>query len=268
MPDVKLLFYFISHSIQIWIFPPGFNILLISVGLILIHTKSMVLGTSLIIGACMLLWILSMPVSAMFLINYLQRQYPIIKSISNSSNGAIIILAGGTQIAPEFKHKPMTNEATLLRLRYAVHLHNQNTQLKLITSGGRLDYKHASAANIMMNDLRDYFHKSTKLIENKSINTRDEAKYMLPILRAHQIKWAYIVTNAWHMPRTMYIFKFYFRHTNIHLIAAPTGFYTLNTSGIMKYLPSIHDLAISVTALHEYVGLLSYKLHMGVCKRK
>ena|SRR3990167_1692217 len=267
----RMVFYYISHFIQIWIFPPGLNILLASIGFVLIRSQPL-LATILIANSLIILWILSTPNVAYLLINYLQKQYPVVDHVlkSKDANGAIVILSGGgTDTAPEFNNKPMTNAATLIRLRYAIHLHNKNPDLKLIASGGSLGDDFYTDAQLMTDDLQEYFHERAPLIENRSITTQDEAKYIAPILHKHQIKFAYIVTHAWHMPRTMYIFKFYFRDTKVKLIAAPTGFNNFNFKfRVFNYLPSIGALEASCIALHEYVGLLSYYISTTVASFK
>ena len=87
---------------------------------------------------------------------------------------------------------------------------------------------------------------------------------MVPILEKHEIKTAYLVTNAWHMPRAMYAFHSVLKitkNTEIKVIAAPMGYVVLPPNqGILNYLPSFSALDTSATALHEYVGMVWYRL--------
>jgi uncharacterized SAM-binding protein YcdF (DUF218 family) len=100
-------------------------------------------------------------------------------------------------------------------------------------------------------------------IEDKSINTADEAKFILPLLLQNKIHTIYLITNAWHMPRSMQIFNFYFSKFNINVIPAPMGYVGISekreTVSIMDFLPWVQALEKSSIAMQEYIGMIWYK---------
>ena len=108
--------------------------------------------------------------------------------------------------------------------------------------------------------MHDYFNTPVAWEENLSRNTLDESHYTLPILEKNKIKAIYLITNAWHMPRSMYSFLYAFKNTKIHIIAAPMGYIVNPNHGITNYLPSFDALQVSHTAMHEYVGVMVYYL--------
>ena len=255
-------FSYLSHLFQPWILPPGINLLLAVIGY-LIFQYSKPIGKCIITLACVSLWLFCTPLIAQLLINHLQNQYPVlyISQLSTQNSSAIIVLGGGHEVSVEYKDGYVLCDDTEDRLHYAAYLYHK-THFPIIVSGGAADKSTPSEAELMRKDLKNYFNITSVLKEDKSTDTKDEANLMVQILKDHHIKIAYLVTNAWHMPRAMYAFNYAFANTSIKIIAAPTGYigFTPN-QGIMHYLPAYKALDISATAMHEYVGILAYRLN-------
>ena len=254
--------YYISHFLQIWFLPPGVNLLLAFIGFLLLNHLHR-LGECLIIFSFLSLWLFSTPIIAQFFISGLLHQYPALqiqpdKIDEQQVPGAIVVLGGGWTEVSEYKGKYVTNRLTLNRLRYGVSLHQQ-LHLPIIVSGGGLKGYSFTEAELMLNDLTEYFKVPHQWKEDKSMTTRDEANLLVSILKKHGIKKAYIVTDSWHMPRTMYAFNTAFEGTRIQIIAAPVGCFTSTTKlRFFDFFPSLGALNTSATALHEYIGLLTY----------
>lgn len=256
--------YNFSHIIQCFILPPGINIVLMVVG-VLSFLYSRVIGIILIALSVITLCLLSTPVIAQQLINILQNQYPRLRINGETSRhqAAMIVLGGGDEISPAFHDGYQLSSATEFRLRYAVFLYHK-THMPIIVSGGTLYKSSPSGAELMQKELKNYFHIFASWEETRSLDTKDEAKYLMPILEKYKIKTAYLITNAFHMPRAMYAFNSAAYHENIKFIAAPMG-YSMNqpNQGIFNYLPSIDALENSNTALHEFFGIIYYHFCYG-----
>jgi uncharacterized SAM-binding protein YcdF (DUF218 family) len=66
-----------------------------------------------------------------------------------------------------------------------------------------------------------------------------------------------VVTSAWHMPRSVYAF----RRNGTEPIPAPTVYrHDPAAPSAADFFPSAGGFETSATALHEYVGLLYYRL--------
>lgn len=250
--------FFISHFIQAWVLPPGINLLLGVLGVLLwrlYHT----LGMTLIIISFASLWLLSTPIIAWMLINGLQKQYPVLKvnELPKLNNAAIVVLGGGHGSAPEYSTKQSVSDNTLGRLRYAVYLYGE-TKLPIFVSGGGSYY---TDAGLMQEVLTKDFKIPVKGEEHNSINTADEAKFLLPLLKENNIDTIYLITNAWHIPRSMNIFNAIFKNEGIKVIAAPMGFAMVNPRSILSYLPYLGALNTSTVALHEYIGIIWYNFY-------
>ena len=257
------------YFIQIWLLPPNINLLLAVSGFFFLRYYKR-FGKCLMTISFLSLWLLSTPIIAQFLIDRLQYQYPLLQTDQfpkQKASCAIIVLGGGKGISPEYRSGHILSDATQFRLHYAAYLYNK-THLPIIVSGGNLDKFSPTEADLMLQELRDYFKIPTAWKEDKSTTTKDEGNLMVPILQSNRIDVAYLVTNAWHIPRAMYTFNSSFHNTNTKIIAAPMGYIILQPNQyFLNYLPSLEGLSTSNIAIHEYIGMLSYYLSNIVNKQ-
>jgi uncharacterized SAM-binding protein YcdF (DUF218 family) len=109
--------------------------------------------------------------------------------------------------------------------------------------------------------------RSAILEESASRSTHENATYTKRLLLAHNLRRVLLVTSAMTMPRALAAF----RHQGLDAIAAPTDF----TPGLgedsrggvtelevdaLNLLPNPQTLDESNAALHEYMGLVLYRL--------
>lgn len=251
--------YIFYHYIAPWILPPGMQIFLALSGFILYRfyprISKLFIATSVIT-----LWLASAPIVAYHLLEILQNRYPALQSKALTSipftHGAIVVLGGGSDISVEKNHTETVSENTLNRLRYASYLFNQ-LHLPLIVSGGREPGSANSEAHLMLKTLQEDFAVTTALKEDQSLNTLEESQYVAALLKQNHMDGILLVTNAWHMPRSVMSFE----RAGIHVIPAPMGYkvydhhYTL-----LSYFPNVQALEATCIVLHEWLGMLWYQL--------
>lgn len=247
------------HALQLWLLPPGINFLLLTIGLVFSFAIGWrKLGHGLMIVGIASLWLFSMPVIAYRLVNQLQNQYPALQSdnLKNRANDAVIVvLGGGDTRQPEYDNKQTVSETTLRRIQYAAYLHQQ-TQLPILVSGGRNPVSPKSEAELMAETLRENFNINHAYLEDKSLTTADESKMVKSILQEKHLKHIYLVTNAWHMSRSVYIF----RQAGIDVIPAPMGYFVYGPGyALISYFPNMDALYASTVAIHEFLGLAWYR---------
>lgn len=252
-----------SHFIQNWLFPPGLILLLMLCGYGL-SFKWRRFGKAVMMFAFVLLWLVSTPFIAQQLIDGLQNQYAplqIEQAVTAANQTAIVVLGSGIENAVEYDNKHMLSEHTLSRLHYAAYL-NTKTHLPIIVSGGNRDNKAYTEARLMREVLRDTYKITAPWQEDASQNTEEESRLLVPIAAAHGIHTIYLVTHAWHMPRSMYAFKRAFQPAGLTVIPAPMGYLALKKSDntLVNCLPALDALNASVYAIHEYIGLLWYRV--------
>lgn len=181
-------------------------------------------------------------------------------TLTNSqSEEAIVVLGGGDMIEAEYGNKRTVSDYTLHRLKYAVFLHDK-TKLPIIVSGGKADAALASEADLMADVLQNDYHIPSVIKEGLSLTTADESKLIASLLKQHHFNRIYLVTNAWHMPRSVYIFQC----AGIKVTPAPMGYFLYGPGyALISFLPNIDALYASSIAIHEYIGLTWYHFYYG-----
>lgn len=247
----------LSHLLEPWLLPPGINFLIILFGIVirLLFRRT---GRFIILVGFISLWLLSTPIVSYKLLDVLQNQYPVLEILPGTSNktssGVIIVLGGGDTTQKEYGNKRTVSDYTLHRVNYAAYLHQQ-THLPILVSGGKDSPGSQSEADLMADVLKENFGIDAKFKEGSSENTADESLLIAPLLKQHNIDYAYLVTDAWHMPRSMYIFHC----KGIPVTAAPMGYIVTGPGySILSFFPNVQALYASSIAFHEYIGLLWY----------
>lgn len=256
-----MMLYDLSHFLQVWLLPPGLIIAMFVVGQG-VKWRHRRLGRAIQYTAFLLLWLFSTPIITQLMINPLQQQYPHLKyeKLAVLPHSAIVTLGAGVDNAQEYPTRLVLSEMSFKRLNYAAHLHRQ-TSLPIIVSGGNRGRYAETEAHLMQQTLADSYAIRTLAIEDKSKNTWEESKLIVPLLKEHHLKQIYLVTHAWHMPRSMAMFTAALKPYDITVIAAPTGYLNLlSNERWANYLPSMRALIASGYVLHEYLGLAWYRL--------
>lgn len=248
----------IYHYLEPWLLPPGFNILIAIVGLC-VYWYFRLVGKLLILASLISLWLASAPIVAYHLIEILQNQYPTLSlnTLNDpTTRGVIVVLGGGDAINVEQGIKHTVSEVTLSRVRYAAYLHKK-LNLPIIVSGGSSNGSRDTEADLMIAALQDNFNITNAIKEDKSINTAEESQFLVALLKQHHFDIVYLVTNAWHMPRSVYIFK----HEGIKVIPAPMGYEVYDHHySLLSYFPNVQALYATSIAMHEFIGLCWYYL--------
>ncbi|MGZ8190948.1 MAG: YdcF family protein, partial [Methylococcaceae bacterium] len=169
---------------------------------------------------------------------------------------AIVILGSGTYFhAPEYADQDTVNARALQRLRYGAKLFRETHQPILVTGGKPLGNA-ISEAQQMRTVLEQDFQVPVRWTEDMSNNTFENARYSLQILQKADIKKIYLVTHAWHMPRSTEVF----RRAGFDVIEAPTVFATRFKTDLFTFIPDTGALVDSTFFVHEIIGLIWYQI--------
>lgn len=248
-----------TKALALLLMPPGVIVLGAVVGFLL-HTRWHWLGNFLVGLSIAALLVLSSPLTGKQLLGALESGVPIL-SLPNAEEatrqvGAIVVLGGGRRPEALEYGGDDVNTYTLERLRYAARLHRQ-TRLPILASGGAPFGETISEAALMQAALKRDFQIGIRWVESKSRNTLENGQMSYAMLHPAGITRIYLVTHAWHMPRSLWAF----RRAGFDVIPAPTGFTTLGRAerAVLGYLPSASGLLRSSVAIHERLGLIWYK---------
>lgn len=239
------------------ILPPGGLILLAVAGLIFWRKWW---GRGLVGLALALLWLLSTEPVRDALAYPLEFQYPVLKTVElPAGRMAIVLLGGGIyEKAPEYGGRDELRSSAMMRTLYAARI-ARATGLHVYATGGKPLTHDAEAAGTIMRRwlIRFGVPGASVHAEVAADNTWQNAVYIKMLLDKQGIHRIVLVTSAWHIPRSVWCFK----KNGLDVIAAPTDYLTKRSVyDVRSFFPDWNVLADSGDVLHEYLGLLWYRL--------
>lgn len=252
-------FLILMKAVALFILPPGGLILLILIGLTL-HKK--ILGRLLILTSVLTLYALSTVPVRDLLVSPLEYASPILdvqQFNTDPDHTAIILLGGGLyRNAPEYKGSDVPADDAMMRTIFAANISKATGLHIYVTGGTPLDPDEEAEAVALKRWLIRFGVDHDKIhTESLAKNTFDNARFTAAMLEKAGITRVVLVTSAIHMPRANWCFA----AQGLQIITAPTKFITAQKETmILDYLPNANSLAASSFALHEYLGLLWYRL--------
>ena len=248
--------FFLKKLVTPFILPPGvFIVALISSGVLMIFLKRRKIAIfNLALG--LLLWIFCSAPFSNYLIGGLESEF----DVSPDVTGDCIILLGGGIIdrVPDFSGFGIPTDSMLARIVTAVRV-QKKLDIPIIVSGGRIYPSMSSEAQIAKRFMIDLgVAEEQIIIEENARDTYENAKYTGEICLKKNYRKPILITSAFHMKRALLSF----RKIGLDVIPYPAGFRSKNVQifGWFGYLPNSGSLKGSSDALHEYLGILYYRL--------
>ena len=243
-----------TNIVSALLLPPLNLLLLMILGMTLLK-RYPVRGKVILWSGIVALWAASTPWLGLHLLQSLEHTPPLNSTPPRAQ--AIVVLGAGRYFhAPEYAGKDTLLYFTLERLRYANHL-ARRTNAPVLTSGGDPEQTGSSNEGMLMKaSLEKDFQLPVKWVEGRSNNTADEAIECWDILQQDHVQKIYLVTHAWHMPRAVAAFS----KAGFDVVPAPMGYTTPRPFTLLDLLPTAGGLSKTYIALHEWIGLLWYKL--------
>ncbi|MDT8375888.1 MAG: YdcF family protein [Mariprofundaceae bacterium] len=247
----------VSKAISQLLLPPG--------GLILLGLAGVICwkrwwGRGAVALSLLLLWGLSTEPVRDALTEPLEFQYPALKTDQIKTDGTVIVLLGGGihENAPEYGGSNVPGRYAMMRTIYAAEVARQSGMEVYATGGRPLTQADEAEGEIMRQWLLKLgLQEGHAHAETASNNTWENAAYMKKILAAKGVGRVVLVTSAWHMPRAVWCFESH----GFEVVPAPVDYLTEQESyDLRSYLPHWTIVSDSGQALHEYLGLLWYRL--------
>lgn len=248
-----------SKIFTVFVLPPGCFILGIVVCLVFYKRKA---ARTLLAGLTVCLFLLSLgPVKDLLFLPLENCYPPLSKNFTSPGDVDFIVVLGGGSVAgsPEEYGKDSLSSEALKRALYGYRLAS-SYGLPLIFSGGKVfDQGQETEADAAARALIGLGLDERRVLkETSSRNTWENARRVAEVYRAKRVL---LVTSAYHMPRSVWCFE----KNGVKVFPAPTDYHVSRGIffAITDFLPSMHALRDSYVALHEYIGLLSYRLLYG-----
>lgn len=171
----------------------------------------------------------------------------------------IIILGGGATLdTPDIDGLGHPTGATANRLITGARLYH-TLGVPIIISGGQVFEDTGNEANIAKRILLELGLPENKIIiEDTSLNTRENVQNIKSILEDNVFQKPVLVTSAFHMERSLRNFS----KLNINVQPFPTDYRSninINIS-VNKFIPSYGALNNFCTAIHEYLGIIALRM--------
>lgn len=246
-----------SKLLTYLLLPPGVIVVGLIAGIVLLYRRKQRIAVIFITASCALLFLLSLtPVKDALILPLENRFSPPAPEELNRAE-AIVVLGGGVvEHSPAQGGNTCLSPTSLKRVVYGYTLYKK-LKVPVILTGGRVlagrDVEpEASAARRVLEEMG--VDSADIITEEQSRNTWENAHYIKTTLSPGGI---ILVTSAYHMPRSIYCFE----QNGMDSTPAPTDYRTdRGRYTVVDFLPNAQAFRYSYDALHEYAGLLFYRL--------
>ena len=254
------MLFVISKLLWLVLQPSSVLLLLALLGLLLVFLHRRRAGlTCLTVSLGTLALIAFLPVGAA-LMGPLEDRFPEVTTLPPDVTG-IVVLGGAVETdISAARGMPSLNEAAE-RMTSLVYLARRYPKAILAFTGGNGELVHApmtEAAVARALFMQLGVDQSRIVYENRSRTTYENAVLLKALLKPQPGQLWLLVTSAWHMPRSVGLF----RHAGWTILPYPVGYKTTPTptlvTALNASLPS--RLAMVDLATHEWVGLTAYWL--------
>ena len=242
-----------TNLIALALLPPLSLVILLAAGLI-VHRRHPRLAMSLILLSTTALYALSTPWVGGLLQKSLEISSPVNPARLQAAD-AIVVLGGGRRIDAAEYGGDTLNSLSLERLRYAALLHRASG-LPILVTGGKPDGGTLAEGLIMQHVLTREYGIAPRWIEDNALTTWDNARFSAARLKQAGVRHIALVTHAWHLRRAVPLFE----AQGLVVIPAGIQFSSTRIDSPLDVLPTPAGLRDSSFALHEWLGILWYKL--------
>lgn len=243
----------LAHVANAALLPPLALVILLATGLIL-HRRRPRLAMSLIFTAAAALYALSTPWVGGLLQKSLEISAPL-DPATLAGVDAIVVLGGGRRIAQAEYGGDTLNAFSLERLRYAARL-ARASGVPLLVSGGMPGGGTTPEGRLMQQALAQEYGLAPRWVEDAALTTWDNARLSAALLHADGARRIALVSHAWHLRRAVPLFE----AQGLEVLPAGTLFASTGIDDAFDLIPTPNGLRDSTYALHEWLGILWYKL--------
>ena len=256
-----MIAWLVTNLIAAALLPPLSLVILLAAGLFL-RRRHPRLSMSLILASAAALYALSTPWMGGVLLKSLEISAPVSPEMLETAD-AIVILGGGRRVGAAEHGGDTLNWISLERLRYAARLHRVSG-LPLLVTGGKPGGGNLAEGDIMRAILRDEYGIEPRWVEDTALTTWDNARNAAGLLKTAGVRRIALVTHAWHLRRAVPLFQ----TQGLEVVPAGIQFSSTVLDSVLDVIPTPVGLRDSTFALHEWMGILWYKLRTRFAEGK
>ncbi|MDO4987579.1 MAG: YdcF family protein [Synergistes sp.] len=174
---------------------------------------------------------------------------------------AVLILGGGVSYAPENGNANALSLNTLARVFEGTKLAKclGNDTVIILSAGDSYNETTEKEYEIMNRTAKDMGWRGKTILETRSRTTAENMKYSAEIIHDLGIKNVAVVTNAFHIYRSMEAAKL--AMPDVNLFPYPSSYMAnRNFYGAYSFLPAHQNFSTSCTCIREIIGILFLKI--------
>ena len=260
------LFVYLSKFLPMLVYPAGIIFISLILALVLQHHHKWQKG--LLIFAVCVLFVSGNPFPSAFLTRSLEKQF---EPFDGSNRAEVIVVLGGGTDSKEYPRQMVEVGGAADRILYGVQLLKEGYGDKILFGGSYYEVlageKRSIAEDMAEVALTVGAPAEDIILQEKSLNTYEEAVEDAAILQEMDVSEVILVTSATHMKRAVGVFE----AQGLNVIPAPTDYgysdndweklLTLEWAKWYTYLiPQSSNMSSLETALKEYIGIGVYRL--------
>jgi len=231
-------------------------LLLFLAAALLLALRRPALGGSVLVAALALFWLGGSGMLAERLLEPLESPYARLLKPRWSARNAIVLLGAGASKRPDGNLQPslLGYSRIMEAVRLYLSCRASGAPCTLIISGGDPGAVGASEAAVYRAEALGLGVPAADLaLEDRSLNTFQNAEFASAMLRAGGYDRVLLVTSAVHMTRSL----LYFTHFGSRCDPAVAD----QAQPARSWIPVGYNLALADMAVHEYAGILRYRFY-------
>jgi len=253
------MFFYLSKIFSLLFFPLPLFVFTLLIYFIINKNKKYIIIT-------IIFFLISTEFVASRMIQILEDQFPKIELEKAEDVDAVIVLGGLSNPLRMVTNFPEFTDG-VDRILVAEKLYQLN-KTKYVLISGATGYIRQSILPESI-PLKKYLlytvPENSILIDDKSRNTYENAVESLKICKEHSLKKVYLMTSAFHMYRSYYVFLHVLNQMGLEqeitIIPYSVDYRSLREiAGIEDFFPSDDGLKKSTTTIKEFIGIIAYKI--------
>jgi uncharacterized SAM-binding protein YcdF (DUF218 family) len=251
------MFYYVSKIFWFFAVPSNFLVMLILAGAVLRATRWPRTGQRMVLGGVAALVILGLTPAPIWLLTPLETRFSLYKDDGTPVDG-VVILGGSFETEPTNHYGQMALNDAGERILAIATVAQRFPNARIVYTGGGSGFIQGRTpeATLVERTAQDMGIAPGRIIyERRSLNTYENAVFTKELVKPKPGERWLLVTSAFHMPRSMGVF----RKAGWQVIPFPVDFRTGGPEDAGRFFASVaQGLTRSDTAIKEYVGLAGY----------
>ena len=248
------MFFILSKTVPLLFYPVPLLILSLIAVLIFFRRKH---TRWFLLGIVIFFYVISIPCTSNWLMHRLEMQRPSAQDLKPHYD-AVVVLSGMVNLHVS-KEGNVDYTGAIDRILTAINLVKQKRVDMLLISGGSgslFDQRTKEAPFLKQLALEFGLRDDQIIIESRSRNTFENAKWSSRLIQEHDLKDIMLITSAFHMRRA----QASFRKQGVDPDIYPVDFLGSRALTLMDFVPTSGGLGLMRKFVRESLGLIAYRL--------